>query len=139
MSHWSLAISTPVLIVGLGLWLWSGWLCYANWQRSGHRRSARRLESLRFILITLLALTLLRPEFVRHLQRTEKPAVENGPEIDPLLGAVRERHRQGVGASDAETRDPMDGMSHRLPEWFDLDGRPAGLRSATSSPETASP
>jgi hypothetical protein len=75
MSHWSLALSMPVLILGFGVWLWSGWLCYANWQRSGHRRSAAWLESLRFLLISLLALTLLRPEWVRHIQRTEKPEV----------------------------------------------------------------
>jgi hypothetical protein len=75
MSHWSLAVSAPVLLIGLALWIISAGLCYANWARSAHRRTALWLEGLRFILITLLLLTLLRPEFVRHIQRTEKPEV----------------------------------------------------------------
>lgn len=75
MSHWSLAASSPVLILGFALWVGSGWLCYANWQRSGRRRSTLLLESLRFLLITLLAVTLLRPEFIRMIERSEKPQV----------------------------------------------------------------
>jgi hypothetical protein len=75
MSHWSWAVSVPVLIIGLGLWAWSAWLCYANWSRSGRRARSAWLEGLRFLLITLLALTLFRPEFVRQLQRTERPEI----------------------------------------------------------------
>ena len=75
MSHWSLAISVPVLVFGAALWMASAWLGYANWLRSGRRRGALWLESLRFLLITLLAVTLLRPEFVRQIQRSEKPGV----------------------------------------------------------------
>lgn len=93
MKGWSFAVSYPVLIVGLGLWLWSGWLCYANWIRSGRRPSAKWLESLRFLLITLLALTLLRPEFVKHIQRSERP------EIAVLVD----------GSGSMETRDIVEG------------------------------
>jgi uncharacterized membrane protein len=75
MNHWSLSISTPVLLLAVCFWGWSAWLCYANWQRSGQRRSAKWLESLRFVLVTLLAITLLRPEFVKHIQRTQKPEI----------------------------------------------------------------
>jgi uncharacterized membrane protein len=75
VSRWSLGLSVPVLTLGLAVWLWSGWLCYANWHRGGHRRSAAWLESLRFVLITLLTFTLLRPEWVRHIERKEKPEV----------------------------------------------------------------
>lgn len=75
MSRWSIAASWPVLMAGLALWVWSGWLCYANWRRSGRRTSSLWLESLRFLLITLLAVTLLRPEFVRQIQRQEKPGI----------------------------------------------------------------
>jgi uncharacterized membrane protein len=65
----------PVWVAGFALWLWAAWLCYANWRRGGKRRSARWLELLRFVLITLLALTLLRPEFVKKIQHTDKPEV----------------------------------------------------------------
>src|SRR5690242_18392768 len=75
MSSWSLAASGPVVVVGLALWLGSAWLCYTNWIRSGRRRSAFWLESLRFILITMLAATLLRPEFIKRIERTDPPAV----------------------------------------------------------------
>ncbi len=75
MSRWSLALSLPVVILGLAVWVGSAWLCFANWQRGGRRRSTAWLESLRFLLITLLVFTLLRPEWVRQVQRTEKPEV----------------------------------------------------------------
>ncbi len=75
MSHWSVASSWPVLLIGGSLWLGSGWLCYANWRRSGRRRHALALEALRFFLISLLALTLLRPEYVKQIQRTDQPVV----------------------------------------------------------------
>jgi hypothetical protein len=75
MSHWSLGVSAPVLVIGVALWLASAALCYANWSRAAHRRTALWLESLRFLLISLLAVTLLRPEFIRHIQRTEKPEI----------------------------------------------------------------
>lgn len=75
MSHWSFGASLPVLLLGFALWVWSGWLCYANWERSGRRRSSLGLESLRFLLITLLAITLLRPEFVRQIERSERPQI----------------------------------------------------------------
>ena len=76
MSRWSFAASLPVLLFGLAAWLASAWLCYANWKRGGRRRATAWLEGLRFTLISLLAFTLLRPEFVRQLQRTESPEVQ---------------------------------------------------------------
>jgi uncharacterized membrane protein len=75
VSRLSFAVSTPVLVVALALWLWAAWLCYANWQRSAQRSRAQWLEALRFGLITLLAITLLRPELVKFTRHTEKPEV----------------------------------------------------------------
>ena len=75
MSHWSFAASVPVLLLGLAIWVGSAWLCYSNWRRSGVRKKVVWLESLRFLTITILTLTLLRPEFVRQLQRTTAPEV----------------------------------------------------------------
>jgi hypothetical protein len=75
MNRWSFAASLSVLLFGLIAWLASAWLCYCNWNRGGRRRAAAWLEGLRFTLITLLAFTLLRPEFVRQVQRTESPEV----------------------------------------------------------------
>ena len=75
MNHLSLAAPPSVIIAAVLLWLGAGWLCVANWRRSANRRASGRLETLRFILITLLALTLLRPEFVRNLERSSMPEI----------------------------------------------------------------
>lgn len=75
MNHWSIAASFWVIVFGLAVWAGSGWLCYTNWQRNARRRPVAWLESLRFALITLLGVTLLRPEFVRLLQRNDTPEV----------------------------------------------------------------
>jgi hypothetical protein len=75
MSHLSVAAPISVIAMGLAIWLGAAWLCHANWRRSGNRRAAGKLETLRFILVTLLVLTLLRPEYVEHLQRTATPEI----------------------------------------------------------------
>ena len=54
--------------------------------------------------------------------------VQDGLEVDALLGAVAEHDRERIRADDAEPGHPMDGMGHDLPEWFDLDGRLTGLQ-----------
>jgi hypothetical protein len=75
MSHWSFGASAPVVILGLALWVAAGWLCWTNWERNHRRRSVGILEGIRFVLVCLLTLTLLRPEFVRQLDRSEKPEI----------------------------------------------------------------
>jgi hypothetical protein len=75
MNHWSFGVSASVLLVALALWVGAGWLCWANWQRNGRRRVVAWLEGLRFLLITLLAFTLLRPEWVSQIHRTDRPEV----------------------------------------------------------------
>jgi hypothetical protein len=49
-------------------------------------------------------------------------------EVDVLLAAISKSYRNPVWANDAECDDSMDGMPHDSPEWFDLDGRLAGLQ-----------
>ena len=75
MSHWSIAAPFSVVAFGVLIWLGAAWLCWANWRRSGNRRASAKLETLRFILVTLLVLTLLRPEHVEHLKRTAAPEI----------------------------------------------------------------
>ena len=78
-----------------------------------------------------------RPRFVielycverrQFLQWPEEWPPQDGFEVDALLGVVAEPHREGIRADDTELRHPMDWMAHALPEWFDLDGRLAGLQ-----------
>ena len=74
-SHWSLTATLPIVIGGLVVWSVSAWLAWSNWNRNARRKSILCLESLRLLLITLLMFTLLRPELVRLIQRTETPEV----------------------------------------------------------------
>ena len=75
MSHWSFAASTLILLTGVGVMVLSTWLGWSIWQRNGRRGKVGLLELLRFAAVTLLAFTLLRPEFVRLIERTEPPQV----------------------------------------------------------------
>ncbi len=62
------------------------------------------------------------------LKWPEHRAFQHWPEINTLLGTVRERHRERVGANDVETRDPMNGMGRGSPKGFNLDWRLTGLQ-----------
>jgi hypothetical protein len=75
MRHLSLAAPVSVIILAVLAWAAAGWLCYANWRRASNRRMAFRLEALRFLLVTILAATLLRPEYVQTLERTAAPEI----------------------------------------------------------------
>ncbi|HXR09060.1 MAG TPA: hypothetical protein VN765_17100, partial [Candidatus Acidoferrum sp.] len=75
MNHFQLAAPLPVLLPALALWLFAGWLSWNNWRRSARGRAVGRLECLRFLLVTLLVFTLLRPEYVQHLQRNLTPEI----------------------------------------------------------------
>lgn len=73
--NWSFGASWPSLLIGIAATLLAGWICISNWRRSGRRPAIARLEVLRFLLILLLLFTLLRPEVVRTIERTEKPEI----------------------------------------------------------------
>ena len=69
----SFAASPLIVALGLALWAWTAWLCRANWERTGRRPSGLWLEGLRVGLVTLLLLTLFRPEIVRIEERNVSP------------------------------------------------------------------
>ncbi|HZM02223.1 MAG TPA: vWA domain-containing protein, partial [Candidatus Saccharimonadales bacterium] len=75
MSHFSLAAPLSVILFALAAWVGTGWLCVTNWRRGGRRGTAGRLEALRFLLVTLLVFTLLRPEYVERIERTATPEI----------------------------------------------------------------
>ena len=75
MNHWSFAAPLPVLIFGGCVWLVSAGLCVLSWRRRGGGWSMAGLEGLRFFTISLVGVTLLRPELVRRTVLTEKPSV----------------------------------------------------------------
>lgn len=75
MSRWSLAASWPVLVVGLLVVVAAVTIFLVHVRRSGGRRAVIGLEGLRLLIIALLVFTLLRPEYVHPLARTEAPVV----------------------------------------------------------------
>lgn len=74
MTHWSFGISIPILLVALAVWGLAAWLSWQNWRRRGGRMVAW-LEGLRLLIVTALVVTLLRPELVRQIERTETPVI----------------------------------------------------------------
>ncbi len=74
-AGWSFAVSLWTLLIGIILWASAAWLCYAQWDRRGRTRRIGILESLRWGIVTLLLITLLRPEWVRLIERTDPPVV----------------------------------------------------------------
>ena len=73
--HWSFSAPIGVVLLGFALLAGTGWLCYSNWNRERRKSSVAMLEILRFVLVGLLMFTLLKPEFVEVVQRTESPSV----------------------------------------------------------------
>jgi uncharacterized membrane protein len=57
------------------LWLGAGWLCLQNWRRRGALRHVGWLEGLRFLIVTLIGFTLLKPEFVKQIIEKESPEI----------------------------------------------------------------
>jgi hypothetical protein len=96
--NFSITASFWVIAAGVLIWLGSAWLCWANWQRGGKRRATGLLEALRFLLITMIVATLLRPEFVQQIKRTENP------EIAVLMDS----------SASMETRDIVAANANRL-------------------------
>jgi hypothetical protein len=71
---WSLSPSNTIVAVVLILWLASAWLSWANWTRR-RTRAALAMEGLRFLTMTLIGFTLLKPEFVRKTIQTDPPEI----------------------------------------------------------------
>lgn len=75
MTQWSFGASAPVILLAVAVWLASAWLARVNWRRRGRTRRVALLEGLRVVIVALLAFTLLRPELVKTIERTEDPEI----------------------------------------------------------------
>ena len=116
MSHLTVAASTWVIVLGMIVWVGAGWLCVANWRRSGRRKSVAVLETLRFLLITLIAFTLLRPEFVQQLKRKENP------EVAVLMDASASMTTRDIVLTNrAVTRQEWLAQQHAIEFWKPLE------------------
>ena len=75
MSNWSFTFSAFSILTCICIIALSGWLGWSIWNRNGRRRKVAILELLRTLAVILLAFTLLEPEFIRRIIRTEQPQI----------------------------------------------------------------
>lgn len=71
--NWSFGASPLIVVLAFFLLGASVFISWLNWSRSGRRGAILALEILRFILVVLLAFTLLRPEVVQTIKNQERP------------------------------------------------------------------
>ncbi len=99
-------------LAALALWLVSGWVCRANWLRSGKRPAIARLEILRFTLITLLAFTLMRPEWVQVSRKSTRP------EVAVLLDASRSMETRDIADTNNNVTTRAQWVTNQLKQRF---------------------
>ncbi len=90
MSHLGFGVSWPALVVGLVFLAAAAWLSVRQWRRSGARRLVLGLEILRWVIVLLIFLTLMRPEIVSWF----KP--NTPPEVVVLCDASRSMNTEDV-------------------------------------------
>jgi hypothetical protein len=131
MSSWSLAAPAPVIALAALFALGAAWLSWTNWRRNGRRAAVGRLECLRFFLVLALVFTLLRPEYVRRIQRVETP------EIDVLVdGSDSMKTRDMLETNAVISRAEWTAIQLKRPFWSPL-GKKAKVSVATfSAPST---
>ena len=134
MSHWSFAASTLILLAGVGVMALSAWLGWSIWQRNGRRGKVGLLELLRFVAVTLLAFTLLRPEFVRLIERTEQPQVAI---LNDLSGSMHTR--DVVSTNEIITRSGWLNEQNEREYWKPLEaGSEVMVESFAEPPDLSS-
>ncbi len=74
MNHWSFATDGVLIAGGIAVWLVAASLCWQNFVRR-QSRATGWLEGLRLIIVTVLVITLFRPEFVQRIERSEAPEI----------------------------------------------------------------
>ena len=108
LTTWRWDLSWPILTAALCTVVLAGALGIINWRRNGKRQVVGVLEGLRFIAISLLVITLLRPERVETISREEEPVI---------LALLDE-------SGSMKTRDVMsEGSVYERSEWIALKTR----------------
>jgi len=118
VSHLSFGISWPSAIIGVALVAAAAWLCLQHWRRHGARPMVLGLEIFRWMIVCLLFLTLLRPEWVSLYKPTTPP------EIVVLCDASRSMTTRDVvsGNEIVSRADWVQQQRHAAP-WKPLEKR----------------
>ena len=75
MSHWTFASSPLLILMAVVMGMVALWFSWRIWVGNAKSRQIMMLESFRFIIITMLLITLLRPEKIQVIEWAEEPAV----------------------------------------------------------------
>ena len=129
MIHWSFAASLMLLLAGIGVLALAAWLGWGNWQRNGRRGRVALLEGLRFVTMAMLAFTLLRPEFVRLIQRTDPPQVVI---LNDASGSMQTR--DVISTNNIVTRTAWIKSQTRRSYWTPLEADSEVLAGAFAVP-----
>ena len=116
MSHWSFAASLIVILAGIGVMALAAWLGWGNWQRNGRRGKVALLEVIRFVAVAMLAFTLLQPEYIRLIQRTDPPQVVI---LNDASGSMQTR--DVVSTNDIVTRTAWIDTQNKRAYWTPLE------------------
>ena len=116
MSHWSFAASFIVILVGIGVLVLAAWLGWGNWQRNGRRGKVALLEVIRFVAVAMLAFTLLQPEYIRLIKRTDPPQVVI---LNDASGSMQTR--DVVSTNDIVTRTAWIDTQNKSAYWTPLE------------------
>ena len=126
-TTWRWDLSWPILTAALATLVLAAVLGVLNWKRNGRRQVVGVLEILRFLAISLLLITLLRPERVETISREEEPVI---------LALLDE-------SGSMKTRDvKSEGNIYERNEWIALktkDGAPFWTPLKESATAVASP
>ncbi|MDP6793899.1 MAG: hypothetical protein QGG00_00780 [Verrucomicrobiota bacterium] len=132
MINWSFAASLMVMLAGIGVVVLAAWLGWGNWQRNGRRGRVALLEVLRLVAVAMLAFTLLQPEFVRQMERTETPQVII---LNDASGSMQTR--DVISTNNIITRaDWLDTQTRRA-FWTPLEASSEVLSGAFAAPTDA--
>ena len=116
MSHWSFAASFIVILAGIGVLALAAWLGWGNWQRNGRRGKVALLEVVRFVAVAMLAFTLLQPEYIRLIKRTDPPQVVI---LNDASGSMQTR--DVVSTNDIVTRTAWIDTQNKSAYWTPLE------------------
>ncbi|MCH2592812.1 MAG: hypothetical protein MKZ85_07340 [Pedosphaera sp.] len=116
MSHWSFAASFIVILAGIGVLVLAAWLGWGNWQRNGRRGKVALLEVVRFVAVAMLAFTLLQPEYIRLIKRTDPPQVVI---LNDASGSMQTR--DVVSTNDIVTRTAWIDTQNKSAYWTPLE------------------
>jgi hypothetical protein len=75
MTKLEVSYSFGVIALAIIVWLAAGYLCFENWRRRREVRGVAVLEGMRFLVMTAIGFTLLKPEFVKQVTRREMPQI----------------------------------------------------------------